>query len=120
MQVLVVHDQHDALRSMTAALRQAGYDVVACSSSMDALAILDGPEPIAAVVTRIRFPKGQPNGAALVRMARIKRLGIKVVIIGQPEFQIEVRDLGEFLAVGTDLPTLVRTVDRVTGGADRR
>jgi CheY-like chemotaxis protein len=71
--IVLVHDDQEFLEPALEALRRAGYDVVAFQDSMAALDALEHPTHIELLITRIRFPEGTPNGAALARMARIKR-----------------------------------------------
>ena len=60
---------------LSASLREAGYDVVAFLDSMSGIEALEHPKRIELLITRVRFPAGTPNGAALARMARVKRPG---------------------------------------------
>ena len=43
---------------------------------MSGIDALEHPKRIELLITRVRFPAGTPNGAALARMARLKRPGI--------------------------------------------
>ena len=96
--IVLVHDDPEFSEPVLAKLRAAGYDVVAFSNSMAAIAVLEHPRLIELLITRVRFPAGTPNGAALARMARLKRPGIKVLFTSFPEVQQHTEGLGEFLA----------------------
>jgi DNA-binding NtrC family response regulator len=76
----LAHDDLAFLRCTAFALRNAGYDVEVFDNSMSALNRLDRPEYVDVLVTRTRFPLGQPNGIALAHMAGVKKPGIKIVI----------------------------------------
>jgi hypothetical protein len=53
------------------------------------------------LITRVRFAIGQPNGAALARMARMKRPGTKVVFTATTE-NVEYTGLGEVVTAPVD------------------
>jgi two-component SAPR family response regulator len=48
---------------------------------MSALNVLDSDRQIDFIIADIIMPEGQPNGLAFARIARMKRLGIKVAFI---------------------------------------
>jgi DNA-binding NtrC family response regulator len=66
--VVIVHDDPEFAEPVLATLRAASYDVVAFSDSMSGIDALEHPKRIELLITRVRFPAGTPNGAALARM----------------------------------------------------
>ena len=64
---------------------------------MSGIDALEHPKHIELLITRVRFPAGTPNGAALARMALVKRPGVKVIFASYPEMAIHTEGLGEFL-----------------------
>jgi len=113
--VLVVHDQGELLNEICDALGAAGHEVVRCSGSMEALCVLDDAGPLSALITRVRFPRGQPNGVALARMARTKRHDIKIVFFADPQFEGDAEGLGDFVDADAEMTKLVEKVDRLVG-----
>ena len=102
------------LRRLTlAALRGAGYDAIAIMDSMSGIDALEHAKHIELLITRVRFPSGTPNGAALARMARLKRPGIKVLFAAFPEVQVYTEGLGEFLPRPLSIDELLETVGRM-------
>jgi CheY-like chemotaxis protein len=74
--IAIVHDEPEFVDAALAALRGAGYDAIAIMDSLSAMDALEHPKHVELLITRVRFPSGTPNGAALARMARLKRPGI--------------------------------------------
>lgn len=71
--LLVEHEdayRHDALT----ALERAGFQVIACTTTTEALAVLDdAATPVDVLLSRVRMPTGHPHGLALGRMVRYNR-----------------------------------------------
>ena len=67
--IVIVHDDPEFAEPALATLHAAGYDVVAFSDFMSGIDALEHPKRIELLITRVRFPAGTPNGAALARMA---------------------------------------------------
>jgi DNA-binding NtrC family response regulator len=97
-------------------LRSAGYHAVAFEDSLLALKALEHPVHIELLTTRVRFPPGTTNGIALVRMAWVKRPGIKVLFPSFPEVRSHTDGLGEFLPRPLSTDELLLTVDRLLDG----
>ena len=77
-QILLVDDE-DAYRYAAAkTLREAGFEVLEAKDYRDALPLLQGPEPIDLMIVDIVMPE-RVNGFALARMARLRRLNLKVL-----------------------------------------
>ena len=108
--VLVVWDQAAFAENAASWLTRAGYDAIAPISPMAALDLLDGSQRIEMLITCTDFARGQPNGVALARMAKLKQPKIKVVLVGLPEHANLVRDLCGFRAGPVSLRELVDTV----------
>ena len=112
-QIVLVHDEPEFVEATLAALRGAGYDAIAIMDSMSGIDALEHAEHIELLITRVRFPSGTPNGAALARMARLKRPGIKVLFAAFPEVQVYTEGLGEFLPRPLSIDELLETVGRM-------
>ena len=111
--IVIVHDDPEFAEPALATLRAAGYDVVAFPDSMAGIDALEHPKRIELLITRVRFPAGTPNGAALARMARLKRPGIKVLFTSFPEVRQHTEGLGEFLPRPISPDELLETVSRM-------
>ena len=79
--ILVVEDDATLAHALRRQFESVGYEVALATSTMAALKVLDSPRDLDVVLADIVMPSGQPNGFALGRMARMKRLGIKVMFI---------------------------------------
>jgi CheY-like chemotaxis protein len=79
--ILVVEDDESLRYAIAKQVEAAGYESIAVNSTMAALNVLDSPRKIDLLLTDIVMPKGQPNGLTLGRMARMKRLNLKVMLI---------------------------------------
>jgi CheY-like chemotaxis protein len=89
--ILLVEDDEDLRETTTKALESAGLTVLAVPDHREALDVLDGKSPVDLLVTDVIFP-GRMRGFALAYMARMRRLGIKVLyVIGfdGPEAEVE-------------------------------
>jgi CheY-like chemotaxis protein len=84
--ILLVDDDEALAYSLARHFETAGFTVRAVRSSMAALTILDSDYEIDLVLTDLVMPEGEPNGLALGRMARMKRLGVKLVFISGYDF----------------------------------
>ena len=84
---------------------------------MSGIEALEHPRHIKLLITRVRFPSGTPNGAALARMARLKRPGIKVLFASFPEVHQHIDGLGEYLPRPFSTDELLEAVGRIL---DRR
>ncbi len=82
--IVVVHDDPQFIELSVSALLDAGHDVRAFFSSMAAISVLEAPEQLELLVSRVVFPEGQPNGVSLARMARVKRPGVKILFVARP------------------------------------
>jgi hypothetical protein len=73
----------------------------------------DDQEFLEPALEAIRFPEGTPNGAALARMARVKRQGIKVLFAAFPEVGQHTEGLGEFLLRPLTTEGLLAAVEKI-------
>lgn len=112
-QIVLVHDDAGFSDPVSRALRDAGYDVMVFPDPLVALDALETAERVELLITRVQFPAGRSNGAALTLMARRKRPGVKALLVCQPEFRKEVEDLGEVLTLPVTVPELVETAVRL-------
>jgi CheY-like chemotaxis protein len=78
--ILLVDDEDGFRYATEKALREAGYEVKIADDYQKALDILAGPEHLDLMVTDIVMPKGI-NGFALARMARMRRLDLKLLYV---------------------------------------
>jgi DNA-binding NtrC family response regulator len=107
--IILVHDDHEFIEQAAAALRLAGHKVVMFGEPMKALNALETE----ILITRGRFPVGQPNGAALARMARMNQPLIKVLFTVAAENAEYTEGLGETVIAPIDIPELVATVGKL-------
>jgi CheY-like chemotaxis protein len=76
--ILVVDDDEAFCYVAAKALRAAGYLVTIAPDFRVALQILEGDQPLDLLITDIVMPD-RVNGFALARMARLRRLDLKVL-----------------------------------------
>jgi CheY-like chemotaxis protein len=79
--ILVVEDDELLRYAIAKQVEAAGYESIAVHSTMAALNVLDSPRKIDLLLADIVMPKGQPNGLSLGRMARMKRLDLKIMLM---------------------------------------
>lgn len=111
--IVVVHDEHEFIGDAVSALRLAGHDVVAFSNSIVALNSFDSPEHVELLITRIRFPAGQPHGLSLALVLKTKRRDLKVLFTAEPEYAEDAEGVGEFVPLPISGRELVPIVDRI-------
>jgi DNA-binding NtrC family response regulator len=111
--IVVVHDDPKFVDQLTAALSIAGYDVAAFVDPMAALIALDAAQSLEVLITRVHFGPGTLNGAALARMARSKRPGIRVLFTALPEWEEYAEGLGKFMPLPVSVPGVVDAVRRM-------
>jgi DNA-binding NtrC family response regulator len=110
--ILLVHTDADILTRVAAALRRAGYKVLGFANTLPAIDALEAKRKPDLLITRARYPAGNPTGLSLARMALRKCPGIKVVITGDPAPD-EYAGLAKFHPHPLDVPRLVADVDRL-------
>ena len=116
--IVVVQDDVAFLAAIEAALRAEGHDVAGFSSSLLAWDALTASNRVEVLVTRIRFPPGQPHGVALSRHTRAHRPAVRVLFTALPELQVHTEGLGAFLAVPVSPADIVTAVSRLLAIAD--
>jgi DNA-binding NtrC family response regulator len=114
--IVIVHDEPVFLDQATAALRHAGFDVVAFADPIDALNGIEAGQPIDALVTRVTFPEGKPHGVSLALVLRAKYPGLKVVFVARAERIEHTEKIGELVPHPVDLEKLVAAVTRAVEG----
>jgi DNA-binding NtrC family response regulator len=112
VRVVVVHDEPDVGMEVAVALKVAGYEVDMFPDPMIALDALESSVDISVLITDLEFSPGKPNGISLARMARIRRPGLQVVIVGRPEFAAHADGLGAFVPAPIDIADVVAIVGR--------
>ena len=96
--VVVVHDGPDFAEQTATMLRgMAGCDAVPFIDPMVALGALEDVRTIELLVTCLEFGSGKPTGIALALMARRKRPGIKVILVGPLELAPYADGIGSFI-----------------------
>jgi DNA-binding NtrC family response regulator len=76
--ILIVDDHASARESVADVLRHAGYEVAACASAIEGLALL-GRRPVDVVVTDLQMPG--MDGLEFIREIERRRLGVQVLMI---------------------------------------
>jgi PAS domain S-box-containing protein len=77
--ILVVEDDPDVLDTVVASVTKLGYRTVAARDGDEALAMLDGPEPLDLLFTDIAMRKGM-NGIQLAHRARELHPNLRVLL----------------------------------------
>jgi CheY-like chemotaxis protein len=78
--ILLVDDDEGFRYAAAKALRSAGFEIVAVPDYRGALETLEGSQPLDLLVTDVVMPD-RVNGFALARMARMRRLDLKVLYL---------------------------------------
>jgi CheY-like chemotaxis protein len=78
--ILLVDDEEGFRYAASKALEKAGFIVSSAEGYIDALGILESDKPVDLLLTDIVMPAGI-HGFALARMARMRRLGMKVLYL---------------------------------------
>jgi DNA-binding NtrC family response regulator len=119
--IVIVHDEPDFADSLTAALRLAGYEVATFINPTDGWNALDEARRVELLITRVKFPPGNPNGISLARMARYKRPAIRIIFAALPEFAEHTKGLGEFMPMPVNVPDVTLAAIRLLeSGAEKR
>lgn len=111
--IVVVHDEQEFIGDAVSALSLAGHDVVAFSNSIVALNSFDNPARVELLITRIRFPAGQPHGLSLALVLKTKRRDLKVLFTAEPEYAEDAEGVGEFVPLPISGRELVPIVNRI-------
>jgi hypothetical protein len=101
---LLVHNELSFADEVSTALVAMGYDIVVLSDPMPATTALETSPWPDLLITRVLYGEGRLNGIALACMAHAKCPGIKVVVIGSPEYAEMTDGIGEFLAYPVAIP----------------
>lgn len=81
MTVLIVEDDEAYGYALSKALRAAGRNPIVCRSWTDYLERVETDLSARSAVLDVRLPQGTPNGMALARMTKIKRPGLKLIVV---------------------------------------
>ncbi len=116
--VLLVDDDPDLLEALRRALAGVGHDVVTATDGLEALRLLDGPDPFDAVVSDISMPR--MTGIELLRAVRDRDFDLPVLLItGEPDVAtaIEAVEWGayKYIPKPPDLDVLRQHVRRAVG-----
>jgi DNA-binding NtrC family response regulator len=111
--IVVVHDEPEFIDQAVKALTRAGWEAVGFSDSMAAVHALDHADKIDLLITRVQLGAHKPHGVSLALMAKSKRPKIKVLFTALPEYEDQVKLLGEFLPLPIDPPQLLEAVERI-------
>jgi len=76
--ILIVEDDSLVREYVVTQIRSFGYKTLAASNAMEALAIINGPDPIDLLFTDVIIPGGM-NGRQLATEALLRRPGLKVL-----------------------------------------
>jgi DNA-binding response OmpR family regulator len=92
------------------ALGTAGHEVSAFANSMPAWDALSDGHRVDIMITRVRFPKGNPHGVALAHKARVNHAGIRILFAASPETRHHTGGLGEFLEMPAGIPEVLARI----------
>jgi DNA-binding response OmpR family regulator len=111
MHILVAHDDPSFLQPLVLALRAAGHEVSAFANSMPAWDALNNGPGVDILVTRVRFPKGNPHGVALAHNARANHPDIGILFAASQEMRHHIIGIGEFLAMPAGMPEVLARIE---------
>jgi len=106
--ILFVDDDEAFCYAAAKALSSGGFDVTLAPDHRIALQILEGPQPLDLLITDLVMPGGI-NGFALARMARMRRLDLRVLYLTAYELPMG-EAVGKILRKPIDLDVLVSEV----------
>jgi CheY-like chemotaxis protein len=104
--ILLVDDEEAFGYAAAKVLRKAGFDVSLAPDYRLALQILEGPQPLDLLITDVVMPE-RVNGFALARMARMRRLDLRILYMTAHEVPAE-EAMGKILRKPIPLDVLVR------------
>jgi DNA-binding NtrC family response regulator len=111
--IVLANDDSGFCDQAVSALRRAGHDVIAFTNSMNALIALEAAERVELLITRVRFPPGQPNGISLALVSRNVRPEIKIVFTALPEYEGLAAGIGQFIPMPVSIADLVGVVNGI-------
>jgi CheY-like chemotaxis protein len=111
--ILLIDDDELLHSSAETYLRSAGYDVVAVSSAMAGLDVLDSERKVDLALIDILMPKGEPHGVSFARMARMRRANLPIIFMtGYPDLADTESNLGgPLFAKPVDWPRLIEEIE---------
>jgi CheY-like chemotaxis protein len=110
--ILVVEDDKALGAALGRILERAGFNVAVATDFRSALEILESERPLDLLLTDIVMP-GSVNGIALARMARLRRLELKVVYLtGYNVPGLEAEASGPILRKPIDDAVLISEIER--------
>jgi hypothetical protein len=83
--IVVAHDDGIVLAAIAGTLRACGHQVATFSAPMPAWDLISTVGRVSALVTRVRFASGGPNGVALGRWTQMNHDSARIFYIGPPE-----------------------------------
>jgi hypothetical protein len=118
--ILVVHDDTNFQARAVEGLRAAGHDVLSNDDPMTALTALDCCRNLSLLITRVAFPKPNPNGVSLALSVKDRfrtrgsdRSEVRVLFVGRPKFHGYAEDVGNFVGPSVSVPDLVAAASRM-------
>ena len=115
--ILFVDDDEAFCYAAAKALRNAGFSVSLAPDHRLALQILEGPQPPDLLITDLVMPGGI-NGFALARMARMRRLDLRVLYVTAYDLPME-EGIGKVLRKPIGLDALVAEARNALSRATR-
>jgi DNA-binding NtrC family response regulator len=117
--IIMVHDQTELISETVGEMSRAGHSIIAMSDPIDALDTLSGSKNAQLLITGVHFPSGKPHGISLARMAKVRCPDIKILFIAPPGAEQYIDDLGEFIPMPADMPTVTGAIARLLGPGER-
>ena len=112
MRTILLVEDDDAVRAcISEGLRMAGYDIVAVSTTHEALRELDGGRSFDVAVIDVKMPPGNPHGFAFGRMARLRRPNLRLIFMSGDS---EAAEADNGVPLGPALLKPVRIDDLIT------
>jgi DNA-binding NtrC family response regulator len=117
--IVVVYDETEFSEELAARLRTEGHDVATFPDPLAAWDALEAAKLTEVLVTRVEFPPGRSNGVALASMARLKRPGIRVLLLALPKYADAVAAEGTLLPLPVSVEEAAETVKRLLLSGDQ-
>jgi DNA-binding NtrC family response regulator len=111
--IVVVHNNPTFREPLAASLKASGHAVASFADISVAWDALEAAEQMEILVTRVNFGPGKPHGVALARSARFRKPGVRVLIVGRPEYAEDAAGIGLFLPNSATVSRVADTVERM-------
>lgn len=106
-EIVIVHPDSLTASRLAFAFQARGWTVRHYADPLLAMDALEQANLIKLLVTCVAFHDGRSNGISLALMTRSRRPNVKLIFMCAPGDEQHARELGECVALPTDVPAVV-------------